>query len=213
MFGWRSSPEDTLRERTRLATRDLRQSSRKQTELHAEIARIKAAVGRARDPAEERRLVTVLVMKQRQLDSEVDNAMRTQRSMDTMEKSRRLCRRHEDAKALAASMSAMSRGATPTSVARIQETLMTAQSSLEITDSMLSEMDNPAPDEQQTIDADVDDMLEMLGSQRALEVGTSMPSFPALPAVPVASPGDAPPPPHPSMREIEERLERLLTLG
>lgn len=211
MLGWRKSPEDTLKERTRLATRDLRQSSRRQGELHSEIAALKTAVARARDPAEERRLVTVLVMKQRQLDTEVDQAMRTQRSMDTMEKSRRLCRRHEDAKALAASMSAMSRGATPTSVARIQETLLTAQSSLEITDSMLNEMDNPAPDEQQTIDDQVDDMLDMLGSQRALDLGSAMPSAPSFPAIPAS---DAPSSsPHPSMRDIEERLERLRTLA
>lgn len=208
--GWRTSPEDTLRERTKLASRDLRHNAYKQEELRRSIKQLEAAIAKEKNPIEKRRLVVALVTKQRQLDGEIDDGMRTQRTIATMEKSKMMCRRHDDAKALAASMSAMSRGATPTSVARIQETLLTAQSSLEITGDMLDDMDRPAPDEQQTIDDQVDSMMDMFDSRSALEIGATMPDTQSFPAIPTPSPAPSPHP-HPSLHDIEQRLARLLT--
>lgn len=203
--GWRTTPEDALRERSRLASRDLRHSAHRQKELRGVIGRLESAIAREKNPTEKRRLVVALVTKQRELEGVIGDAQRTSRTLDTMEKNKAMCRRLDDAKALSAAMSAMSRSATPADVARLQESLLTSQSTLEITGEMIDELDRPSSSDQQSIDDQVDSIMEMMDSEEALDRGAT--SFPAIPVGSDTMPSPHPPP---NVHDIEERLARLL---
>lgn len=203
MFGWRTSPEAALKERRTVHQRELRNNAYKQAELRKAVQALELAIKREKDPGEKRRLCAALVQKRSQLDREAESAVRTQRTMETMERGGEMSRRLDDVQALAASMSAMSRRASPAAVARMQETIITAQSSLDIASDIMDDIDRPAADAQQSFDDQVDEMMEKLDSENALEIGSSLPSFPSIPV------GGAPSP-HPTVQSIEERLQRLL---
>lgn len=208
MFGWRKSPEDALKERKRLANRDLRNNVYEQEALQKAIAQIDASLAREKDPIQKRRLVTARVMKQRELDECIVKAQRTGRTIKTMDRTKDMCTRLDDARALDAAMSSMSRGATPAEVGRIQESLLTSQSSLEIVGDMLNDMDQPSTADQEDVDDEVDHILEMMDSAHALDVDAT--SFPIIPSGSAPSPS---PHPHPSVQDIEERLQRLMAIN
>lgn len=215
MFGWRSSPEQLLKERCRVGQKELRQNARRQQELEGAIDKLKDMIKKEKDMTRRKTLCGVLIQKQTELKRLTDSAQRTQRTLDTMERSKETSRRLDDTNALAASMSSMARRASPASIARTQEMIMTAQASLEMTEEILDDIDRPDFEVQQSMEDQVAMMLEQIDSEDALKVTSSMPSaaaFPAIqfPAVASSSSSSSDPPPSISLDEIEERLSRLL---
>ena len=211
MFGWRSSPEAVLAERRKVSVRALRDNARKQEELRRCIKELDAAVRRERDPQEKRRLATALIQKRSDLDRTVESASRTHKSLNAMDRGSDTIRRLEDSEALAASMSAMSRKASPESVAKTQEILMTAQAKMDMTDDLLNSMDQHDSNAAYTVDEQVDELLDQLNSEKALDIGATMPSTPFFPPIPVSASSSDTPSPHPTVRidDIEERLRQL----
>lgn len=90
---------------------------------------------------------------------------------------------------------------------------MTAQASIEMTEEILDDIDRPDFEVQQSMEDQVEMMLEQIDSEDALKVTVSMPSpasFPAIAFPSVAASSSSDPPPSVSLDEIEERLSRLM---
>ncbi|MFY7869797.1 MAG: Snf7 family protein [Exiguobacterium sp.] len=211
MFGWRTSPEATLAERRKVSIRALRDNARKQDELRKTIKELDAAVRRETDPQEKRRLAVALIQKRKDLDHTVESASRTHKSLNAMDRGSDTIRRLEDSEALAASMSAMSRKASPESVAKTQEMLMTAQAKMDMTDDLLNSMDQRDANTEFTVEDEANELLEQLDSEKALDIGGTMPAAPSFPPIPISASSSDPPSPHPTVRldDIEERLRQL----
>lgn len=211
MFGWRTSPEAALAERRKISIRALRDNARKQEQLRKSIKELDVAVRKESDPQEKRRLATALIQKRADLDRTVDSASRTHKSLNAMDRGSDTIRRLEDSEALAASMSAMSRKANPEAVAKTQEMLMTAQAKMDMTDDLLNSMNQHDSTAEFTVDDQVNELLEQLDSEKALDIGGTMPAAPSFPPIPISASSSDPPSPHPTVRldDIEERLRQL----
>jgi len=195
--------------------RELRHNARKQQDLESAIGKLTAMVKQEKDVNKRKTLCSTLILKKTELQRTVDSAQRTRRTLDTMERSKDTSRRLDDTNALAASLSSMARRASPTSIAKTQEMIMTAQASIEMTEEILDDIDRPDFEVQQSMEDQVEMMLEQIDSEDALKMTVSMPSpasFPAIafPSVAASSSSSSDPPPSVSLDEIEERLSRLL---